>query len=46
VNVAPFERDLLSRLDLSRSLGSTVALASSLYALSDTRHGMAAFILS
>lgn len=45
VDVAPFERDLLSRLDLSRALGSTVALASSLYALAYTRHGMAAFVL-
>ena len=45
VPVAAFERDLLTRLDLSRALGSTVALASSLYALSDTRDGMAAFVL-
>lgn len=45
VDVGPFEQDLMSNLDLSRAMGSTVALASSLYALSETRHGMAAFIL-
>ena len=45
VDVKPFEPDLLSRLDLSQALGSTVALASSLYALAETRHGMAAFTL-
>jgi hypothetical protein len=45
VDVAPFEQDLVSKLDLSRAMGSTVALASSLYALAETRHGMAAFVL-
>jgi hypothetical protein len=45
VNAESFEQDLLTRLDLSRALGSTVALASSLYALAGTRHGMAAFTL-
>ncbi len=39
------EKDLLSRLDLSRAMGSSIALAISLYALSGTRHGMAAFAL-
>jgi hypothetical protein len=43
VDVTPFEPDLLSRLELSRAMGSTVALASSLYALAESRHGMAAF---
>jgi hypothetical protein len=38
-----FEKELIPRLDLSRALGSTVALAMSLYALAETRHGMAAF---
>jgi hypothetical protein len=45
VDVVPFEQELMSRLDLSRAMGSTVALASSLYALAETRHGMAAFLL-
>jgi hypothetical protein len=45
VNAVEFETDLMTRLDLSRSLGSTVALASSLYALAESRHGMAAFVL-
>ena len=45
VNAESFEQDLLTRLDLSRALGSTVALSSSLYALAGTRHGMAAFTL-
>lgn len=45
VDVAPFEQDLVSKLDLSRAMGSTVALASSLYALAETRHGMAPFVL-
>jgi hypothetical protein len=40
-----FEKELIPRLDLSRALGSTVALAMSLYALAETRHGMAAFTL-
>ena len=35
----PVEPDLLSRLELSQAMGSTVALASSLYALAETRHG-------
>ena len=45
LEVAKFEQDLLTRLDLSRALGSTVALATSLYALAESRHGMAAFAL-
>jgi hypothetical protein len=45
VDVASFEQDLVAKLDLSRTLGSTVALASSLYALAETRHGMAAFAI-
>ena len=45
VNAESFEQDLHTRLDLSRALGSTVALSSSLYALAGTRHGMAAFTL-
>jgi hypothetical protein len=43
VDTKPFEPDLLARLELSQAMGSTVALASSLYALAETRHGMAAF---
>jgi hypothetical protein len=45
VKVDEFEADLMTKLDLSRSLGSTVALASSLYALAESRHGMEAFVL-
>jgi hypothetical protein len=45
VNAESFEQDLLTRLDLSRALGSTVALSSSLYALAGARHAMAAFTL-
>jgi hypothetical protein len=45
IQAPSFEQELIPRLDLSRALGSTVALAMSLYALADTRHGMAAFTL-
>jgi hypothetical protein len=45
VQNASFEKELIPRLDLSRALGSTVALAMSLYALAETRHGMDAFSL-
>jgi hypothetical protein len=45
VDVSRFEPDLVSRLELSQAMGSTIALASSLYALSESRHGMAAFVV-